>query len=501
MRESSGAKGFLAFRWKLFYVIAAFVLLMGALNLVIGSTMNDALRKEHDEKGAALAGDIAAGSTEQILIESRMTLAALLEEARNSNPEIVYLFVLDPRGGVVEHTFGGPFPADLLEIVRSRSNVPSRSPSFRTEKGIVADFAVPLMGGMAGTLHLGLSERNVLRRIRENRVHTGIATAVILAVGLMASHLLAAFLARPLNDLILAAGEMGKGNLDRRSRVKTRDEFALLSAAFDRMGDELRAHLAAREEAEERLRKAHGELERRVRERTAELAAANRELEAFSYSVSHDLRAPLRTIEGFGLALRREYSDRIDETGNGYLRRILGGCASMGNLIDDLLELSRLTGGEFRRETVDLSVLGRSIAEELRESSPGRAVDVEVAPAMTVRGDPTLLRIALGNLFGNAWKFTRKIAEPKIEFGFRPEDGRQVYFVRDNGVGFDMEYAGRLFGAFQRLHPSSEYEGSGIGLATVQRIVRRHGGDIWAEAQVGKGATFFFTLESGAPSA
>lgn len=238
----------------------------------------------------------------------------------------------------------------------------------------------------------------------------------------------------------------------------------------------------------------NAELERRVAERTALLEATNKELEAFSYSVSHDLRAPLRGMDGFSRALLEDYADKLDATGRDYLERLRAGSQRMAQLIDDMLELSRITRSELRRETVDLSAMAREIAEELRKSRPDRRVEFVVAPGIVVDGDPKLLRLLLGNLLGNAWKFTGKHETARIEFGRQEQEGGTVFFVRDNGAGFDPAYAGKLFGAFQRLHSAAEFEGTGVGLATVQRIVHRHGGRIWAEGEVEKGAAFFFTL-------
>jgi light-regulated signal transduction histidine kinase (bacteriophytochrome) len=225
-----------------------------------------------------------------------------------------------------------------------------------------------------------------------------------------------------------------------------------------------------------------------------ELKQVNAELEAFSYSVSHDLRAPLRTVDGFSHILLEDYAGALDETGRDYLQRVRRGCQRMGQLIDDLLRLSRVVRHEFRFEPVDLAVLARGIVEGLRLAEPQRTVEVVVAESLPARGDPGLLRAALENLIGNAWKFSSKVPAARIEFGAEPRDGRPVYFVRDNGAGFDMAYTGKLFGAFQRMHSQEEFPGTGVGLATVQRIVVRHGGRIWAESAVGRGATFYFTL-------
>jgi signal transduction histidine kinase len=229
-----------------------------------------------------------------------------------------------------------------------------------------------------------------------------------------------------------------------------------------------------------------------------ELEGANRELEAFSYSVSHDLRAPLRTIDGFSQILLEDYATELDDEGQDYLGRVRAASQHMGNLIDDLLDLSRVSRRPLRKELVDLSSVAADIVEDFRKSEPGREVEFVTEDGITAWGDVNLLRVALENLLGNAWKFTSKEPHATIEFGSTPQDdGSPEYFVRDNGAGFDARYSDKLFGAFQRLHGVEEFEGTGIGLATVARIVHRHGGRVWAEGEVGKGATFFFTLGSG----
>ncbi|MCL5958776.1 MAG: ATP-binding protein, partial [Chloroflexi bacterium] len=227
-----------------------------------------------------------------------------------------------------------------------------------------------------------------------------------------------------------------------------------------------------------------------------ELDAANKELQAFSYSVSHDLRAPLRHIDGFGRILLRDYSDKLDEQGKHYLQVLREGSQRMEQLIDAMLKLSRVTRAEMRRRPVDMSELAASILAELHKEQPERQVELTVAPNVIANGDPALLRIVLENLLGNAWKFTSKRPVTKIEFGVTPEDDKPVYHVKDNGAGFDMAYVERLFSAFQRLHKAEEFPGTGIGLATVQRIIHRHGGRVGAEGGVDGGATFFFTLDS-----
>ena len=226
----------------------------------------------------------------------------------------------------------------------------------------------------------------------------------------------------------------------------------------------------------------------------AQLELTNQELETFSYSVSHDLRAPVRSIDGFSAILEQDYGDRLDDRGRDCLARVRAAAQRMYTLIDALLLLSRVTREEMRRDVVDLSAVARSVATELHRTQPDRHVEFIIPPGVIAIGDGSLIRVIFENLLGNAWKFTSRQPTPRIEFGATSQDGIAVYAVRDNGAGFDMTYGDKLFGAFQRLHTNDEFPGTGIGLATVHRIVRRHGGTVWAEGEVGTGAAFYFTL-------
>jgi PAS domain S-box-containing protein len=236
------------------------------------------------------------------------------------------------------------------------------------------------------------------------------------------------------------------------------------------------------------------DLNRRLQQDNAELAAVNRELEAFSYSVSHDLRAPLRAIDGFSQALAEDAGPLLNGEHLSHLNRVRQAAQRMGLLIDDLIKLARVTRSELKIADVDLTAIARQTVTSLQDSVPERRAEIVIAPSLHAKGDPTLMQVALDNLMNNSWKFTAPRVPARIEFGRAQIDGRPVYYVRDNGVGFDMSYASKMFGAFQRFHDAREFAGTGIGLATVQRIIHKHGGRIWAESQPGNGATFYFTL-------
>lgn len=289
-----------------------------------------------------------------------------------------------------------------------------------------------------------------------------------------------------------AGGELGQLTHtfnEMLTEIQKRD--AELNQARGDLEQRVEARTAALRTSEEEVRRLNESLQRRAQE----LEAANQELAAFSYSVSHDLRSPLRSIDGFSLALIEDYADKLDSDGRGHLQRVRAAAQRMAQLIDDLLKLARITRADMSFRRVDLSALAGEVCDEVRARDPQRAVALAVQDGLAAEGDPRLLRVALENLISNAWKFTRHKPEARIEFGANRDDGRPaIFYVRDNGAGFDMTYAGKLFGAFQRLHGTQEFEGTGIGLATVARVIHRHGGRVWAEAAVGQGAAFFFTL-------
>jgi two-component system, sensor histidine kinase and response regulator len=287
--------------------------------------------------------------------------------------------------------------------------------------------------------------------------------------------------------------------IDRNTElVRTQEELSKINDHLEELVVErtiaLTNEITERKRAEEELRKHKDNLEEIVKERTLELEASNHELEAFAYSVSHDLRAPLRGIDGFSQALLDDYGDRIDATASDYLRRIRAGSQRMGLLIDDLLKLSRVTRSEIVFKMIDLSSMVREITDELVKTAPNRKAEFVIQNGVKAVGDPRLLRVALENLLGNSWKYTSKHPTARIEFGIENLEEGMAYFIKDDGAGFDIAYVDKLFSPFQRLHSADDFPGTGIGLATVQRIIRKHGGWVWAEAAIEKGATMHFTL-------
>jgi light-regulated signal transduction histidine kinase (bacteriophytochrome) len=310
----------------------------------------------------------------------------------------------------------------------------------------------------------------------------GIVLAFVIA------YLISDRLQKQISRPILALAETAKAVSDRRdysvrATKRGNDELGTLTDAFN--------HMLAQIETLNRT------LEERVAARTGELEMANKELEAFSYSVSHDLRAPLRAVDGFSQAVLEDYGAQLPEEGQRYLQTIRTGAQRMGALIDDLLTFSRLSRAALTQQSVNTTALVNEAVQELREQSAGREIDFRLSNLPDCEGDPALLKQVWINLLSNALKYTRKRKQALIEIGSRLENGENVYYIRDNGTGFDMRYADKLFGVFQRLHRVEEFEGTGVGLAIVQRVVHRHGGRIWAQAEVERGAEFCFTLGEG----
>src|ERR1700704_2222386 len=410
------------------------------------------------------------------------TLSAL-----QAAPNIISATIYTPDGA----TFAAYSRNAGAKTAKNLPSIPPRQEDTYWFKSGRLELAHPIVfrGKRTGTVYILSDLRELTRRLKR---YAGIAAIVLLA-SLLAALLVASIFQRAVAEPIVRLAETArivsrdKNYALRGTPTGNRDEPDILIGAFNEMLEQI-------QERDGALRKAHDELEQRVHERTAQLAATNKELEAFSYSVSHDLRAPLRSIDGFSLALLEDYGDHLAAEGKDHLQLIRAATQRMGMLIDDLLNLSRMTRAEIRKEAVNLSALAQSVVAGLREAQPNRQIEFRIEDRLEASADPRLVQVVLENLLGNAFKFTSKCTSASVEFGKLRNNGSSAYFVRDNGAGFDSAYATRLFGAFQRLHAASEFPGTGIGLATVQRIVHRHGGEIWAEGAVEKGATFYFTL-------
>lgn len=322
--------------------------------------------------------------------------------------------------------------------------------------------------------------QDTLRSADNLRLAIGLSclAAVVLLSSLMSREMI-----RSLSTLRQGLLRFGQGDFAGTIEVRRNDEFGEVAASANRMARQIQELLAERDRNTAMLTEAN-----------AMLAVSNRELEAFSYSVSHDLRAPLRAIDGFSKVLLAEYSARLDDRGKHYLERVRAGSQRMSILIDDMLNLSRISRSPMRLEAVDVTATASAIVDELRAREPDRRVAITIEPDLHATGDPRLAAILFENLLGNAWKFTRKTAEARIHVGRERRGDASVFYVADNGAGFDMAQAEKLFHPFQRLHADADFEGTGVGLATVQRIVHRHGGTIWAESRPGAGATFYFTF-------
>jgi signal transduction histidine kinase len=486
--------------WPIKQKLTAMLVLISGLVLLLTSvafagyqywSLRQATRDALSVRGRIIAANSTASLAFSNEADARELLAALRADQH------IVAAVLYDKGG---HVFAA-YPALVADDVVPAAPGPD---GYRFERGLLIGFQPVEEAGSQrlGTLYLASDLGVVYDTFRLS----GVIGLGVLAVALLAAYLLSRVLQGTIAEPILALAETAKAVSTRqdysvRAPKLGGDELGALTDAFNQM-------LGRIEDQKDELQRYASDLERRVEERThelqerneslrrnaAELLAANSELDAFAYSVSHDLRAPLRSIDGFSQILLEDYATQLDEAGRESLHRVRAASQRMGTLIDDLLKLARVTRAEIRTEDVDLSGMARDIAAELEGATPERKVEFAIAPGLQARGDARLLRVVLDNLLRNSWKYTAKQPAPRVEFRSADANGGQAFMVRDNGAGFDMKYADKLFGVFQRLHSAADFEGTGIGLATVRRIINRHGGRIWAEGAVDQGATFYFTL-------
>jgi len=401
------------------------------------------------------------------------------------NTDIVYIDVYNRMGHLVSTI--GKKPTEQNQIDTSIDQA--------IEDGVF-DLAkkITLYNQFLGEFYIGFSVKELTEITRKTIVQNTIIALLGLFVLVVLIVLLTLFLTRNLTRLEKSAMALQQGKLDTRIDIKENNEVGDLSRAFNQLAEHLQESQHQIEQEQQKLEDEKELLETRVKSRTRDLEFAVKELESFSYTVSHDLRAPLRHIDGFSHAIQEEYSDRLDETGNLYLDKVRAATKRMGYLIEDLLRLARVGRHELIISVVNLSVLAQAMLNKLKQAHPDRVVEVSVEQDIRASGDRQLLEITLDNLLGNAWKYTKNKPQAVITFGTKQVKNETVYFVRDNGVGFNIKYAGKIFKPFERLHTAEDFEGTGIGLATVERVIQRHHGRVWAESEEGKGTTICFTL-------
>jgi signal transduction histidine kinase len=486
--------------WPIKRKLTAILLLISGLVLLLTSaafvtyqivTFRNTMRDNLDTRARILA----ANSTAALAFANEADATEVLS-ALKSDPHMIAAALYD-QGGRVFATYPPRAAAGLIPAA-------PQPDGYRFEPGRLVGFAPVAQGanGRLGTLYLASDTKAVSDALRLS----GVIAVVVLAIAMLAAYALAAALQGQISKPILAL-------VDTATAVSTRqdylvrapkygeDELGMLADAFNEMlgrigaqKKELQQHAT---KLEQRVAERTEELEHRneaLRRNAAELLAANTELDAFAYSVSHDLRAPLRSIDGFSQVVLEDYGPQLGDTGRGALQRVRAASQRMATLIDDLLKLARVTRAEMRTERVDLTGMAQEIVLEIQRSTPDHPVQFSIASGLQADGDSRLLRVVLDNLLRNGWKYSSKRPHPRVEFTAVDQNGDRVFMIRDNGAGFDMRYADKLFGVFQRLHSAAEFEGTGVGLATVRRIVNRHGGRIWAEGVVDQGATFYFTL-------
>jgi signal transduction histidine kinase len=358
----------------------------------------------------------------------------------------------------------------------------------KLEERLVTELLVTSQAMVSSASILATESRQKLTDQQQQlSLFTTIAVFILVAVIVVSLLSITNSILKPIMKLQQGAETIGKGDLKHRVDIKGKSEIGQLAAAFNQMTER-------RQRAEKALQKARDELEIRVEERTSELQSANKELEAFSYSVSHDLRTPLRAIDGFSQILLEDYRDRLNSEGKRVLNVIRDNTGRMAQLISDLLTFSRLGRAKMKKSNINMEKLARDIFEELEGISPERKLKMKMNALPPAYGDEAMIREVLVNLFSNAIKFSRKEESSLIEVGGELKGNENIYYIKDNGVGFDMRYRDKLFGVFQRLHGQEEFEGTGVGLALVQRVIHRHEGRVWAEGKVDEGATFYFTL-------
>ena len=482
-----------SFRVRLFTGITGVILFvcLGFASLLFYQQYQAQLEKSASEgslMAKLLARDVRlavfAGNRNEILQAAQGTM---------SLPEVQAVEVFD-REGLLLARLATP-PKDTARYTTFKELIPGL---------LNADFEKSLLVGKhwggdpdtaIGSVHVIIDESSAEMRLQKLVIMALIVTVIFLSLGIIAAYLLAKSMTRPITELSACAAALKNGNDRIQAHIETSDELGQLAASFNSMVEAIRLRTKDLEEALEELYQLNMKLEDKVSQRTSQLEIANRELESFNYAASHDLRAPLNRLTGYCDALRDDYGERLDEEGLYYIERIAATGEQMNLVLSAMLTLFQVQQREMVPRPLDISELANAVATSLRQRESDREVQFMIQDSITVYADMKLIWLALENLLGNAWKFTKGRPDAKIEFGETVQDGEAVCFVKDNGAGFDMAYYDKLFTPFQRLHNYEDFPGTGVGLAIVQRIISRHGGRIWFESSEGVGTTCYFTLQ------
>lgn len=491
----------MSLRRKITLDIVLVILFLGlTMTFVVTQILSSSLRREITQRGVSLAMSISNLSTDLILTENLLGLKGLADEEKGLTPDIDYIFITNAEDSLLIHTFEGGFPTELKGANPLSKGEKSHLQLLDTQHGFIYDIAVPIVvsNDRIGTVRVGISEEGIRKTI--NRT-LGITISIILLtiiISIFIGSRLSGLVTKPINELHLATKRMMKGDLDVKVEIKTGDEIQGLGEAFNLMAAELKDYHA---NLTEKVRVATEDLawvNKRLEEEQKELTAVNKELDSFTYSASHDLKEPLRSLETFSRFVLEDYQDRLDDTGRDYLQRIGRAAIRMKALIDDLLSLSRLSRIKNPLTCVDSLELVKDVLSRLKPLLSERKVRIEIPEVLpSIFCDEIKMKEVFYNLISNAIKYNNK-PEPLVEIVAK-EEGEVVFSVRDNGIGIKREYFELIFQAFKRLHGQDEYGGgTGIGLAMVKKIIEEGKGRIWVESEEEKGTTFFFTVPKGA---
>lgn len=475
-------------------------------------------------RGTSLLSNLAFSTNQAIASFDFSNLNLIISQVTSADNDIQYCLVMDQQGVAIAHSQDDQVGIHLDDVYTRQtrvmmdtvfaktidSNAPRPVRFLHQATNTASDTmeaVTPVYNGerLWGALRCGYTLQSLHEQIKtietkwqqektDFTITFTLLVILFLALGISITFYFTHLVSRAVKLLKNSVNEVANGNLEHQVSSQH-----LLCTEFDSLATNINKMTANLYESRQQLDKYSNSLEALVAERTQELEAANKELESFSYSVSHDLRAPLRSIEGFSKILFEDYYGQLGEHGNDCLKRVRKNTQHMQDLIDSLLTLSRVTRSPLKLEVIDVSQYAQDLLEQLHKGEPDRKLDLHITDKLTIHSDANLLSIVLDNLIGNAWKYTAKKPISKIEVGSELREGLTVFYVRDNGAGFDMQQADRLFGAFQRLHKEADFAGTGIGLATVQRIINRLGGLIWAESELDNGASFYFTLPQKLP--